>query len=142
MKLKLGGVLALSLAALSLTACGGGAAGGSPEAAAKKSGSIIEVTDQQGSIEGFVGAADDAEVTRCEADGETWVGEGTVTNPTDEAQAYRLYVAFNASRDTAGLVQVDLAEVAPGTTAKWQTQAELDGDAYDCVLRVERFAVQ
>lgn len=142
MKLKLSGALALSLAVLSLTACGGGSAGSGEAASAAKSDSVIEVTDQQGSIEGFVGAAEDAEVTRCEAAGEAWVGEGTVTNPTDEPQAYRLYVAFNENRDTAGLVQVDLDEVSPGTSAKWQAEAELNGDAYDCVLRVERFAVQ
>lgn len=142
MKLKIGKVLALSLVALSLTSCAGGAAGGDAGSSAKTSDSFVDVADPQGAIDGFVGASEDAEVTRCEAGGQGWISEGTVTNPADEAQSYRIYVAFNKNRDTKGLVQVDLESVAAGKSADWKAEAPVDAEKLDCVLRVERFAPQ
>lgn len=133
-------LFAASLAALSLTMCGGGAAGPGEEDARVDSG-FVEITDQQGSIEEFEGAVDDASVDRCEATDTGWIGEGTITNPTDEMQSYRIYVAFNKNRDTKGLVQIDL-DVAPGEQDDWRAEAPINGDDLNCVLRVERFAPQ
>ncbi|MGO1543842.1 MAG: hypothetical protein ACTHXA_05810 [Gulosibacter sp.] len=129
---------------LSLTACGGGATDGNSETGTEETaaGSYVEVTDQQGSIEEFVGASEDAEVERCETGNGGWISEGTVTNPTEDAQSYRLYVAFNENRDTEGLVQVDIESVAAGATESWQVEAPIDGEDLDCVIRVERFAPQ
>src|SRR5690606_22693483 len=96
--LKHGKWLAVPLVALSLAACAGEAAGGDADTSAKNS--YVEISDQQGSVEGFVGALEDSDIVRCERVGEGWVSEGTVTNPTDAEQSYRLYVAFNENRDT------------------------------------------
>lgn len=104
--------------------------------------SYVDVTDQQGSVEDFVGANEDATTNSCEATKSTWVSEGTVTNPEKDAQSYRLYVAFNRGKDTQGLVQVDVKSVEPGKTAEWTAEAPLKGEGLKCVLRVERFAPQ
>lgn len=142
MKLKLGKLLAVSLVALSLASCAGEPAGGDAGDKTQANESFVDVTDQQGTIEGFVGASDDAEVTRCEADGNGWVSEGSVTNPTDEEQSYRVYVAFNKNRDTKGLVQVDVESVEAGRAADWKAEAPVNAEKLDCVLRVERFTPQ
>lgn len=141
-------VLIAALAALSLTSCGGGAAGGGTgtdelqgETEQPRS-DYVEITDQQGSIEGFVGAIDGAVVERCESDGSSWKAAGTVTNPESVPQSYRLYVAFNENRDTHGLVQVDVEDVAGGASQSWETEAPIDGERLSCILRVERFAPQ
>lgn len=137
-------LLVASLVALSLTSCAGGATGGEAgnQEEAGVDGSYVDVTDQQGSIEEFVGASDDAEVVRCEGVDGGWVSEGTVTNPTDAAQSYRLYVAFNENQDTQGLVQVDIVDVAAGATEQWSVEAPLTSDDLSCLLRVERFDPQ
>lgn len=128
------------LAALALASCTGGGAGEAP--ADERQSSFVQITDQQGSVEGFVGASDDAELDRCEAANDGWLAEGTVTNPTEVAQAYRIYVAFNKNRDTQGLVQVDLESVAAGESASWKAEAPISGQKLQCILRVERFAPQ
>ena len=136
--------MALPLVALALSACSSGATEGG-ESAYTQSGAVtvengyVSVTDQQGSVDGFVGASEDAQVSVCEAGDDGWFASGEVTNPTDEAQSYRIYVAFNKNTDTLGLVQVDAAEVAPGATATWEATAPLSGDNLQCILRVERF---
>lgn len=143
MRLKLGALLIAPLLVLSLASCGGEGGGGTDSLETAQPGSgYVEITDQQGSVDGFVGAADDATVERCESVADSWKGTGTVTNPTGETQSYRIYVAFNRNRDTRGLVQVDVASVAAGGTAEWQAEAPIGGDELKCVLRVERFAPQ
>lgn len=136
-------LLLIPLVALSLASCAGEPTGGStdgdPPASPPAVESHVDVSDPQGSVPGFVGALDDATVERCEADANGWTAEGTVTNPTDLAQDYRIYVAFNQNRDTHGLVQVDLSAVAPGAVEHWSAHAPIDGGALSCVLRVERF---
>lgn len=131
---KLSSWLVTPLAVLALASCAGEPAGG--DAAPS---SYTSVTDQQGSIDGFVGAAEDATVVHCAGDGDGWSSSGSVENPTDEPQSYRLYVAFNQNRDTIGLVQVDLQTVPAGESAEWTVEAPITGDDLTCVLRVERF---
>ena len=128
------------LVALSLAACTGEAASGDADVTAEKS--FVDITDHQGSVEGFVGALDDAEVGRCEATTDGWIAGGTVANPTDSVQSYRLYVAFNHNRETPGLVQIDLDEVPGGANEDWEAQAPVSGNNFTCVLRVERFDPQ
>lgn len=128
--------------ALLLTACTGGAdknGDGSDAENGTGNGSVVEVTETPGTAEGYTGALEDAEQTRCEASGDAWVSEGTLTNPTETAQSYRVYVSFMSKNDTRGLVQADVAEIAPGESAPWAAEAALTDDALECVLRVERF---
>lgn len=133
--------------ALTLTACTGsegeaaleGQGGEQNETPNSTTDTLVEVTDTPGSVDGFVGAIDDAEIVTCESQSGVWVGEGTVTNPTDTAQNYRVYVSFNHKGNTRGLVQVDVENVAAGEQATWATEAALLGAGLECVLRVERF---
>lgn len=133
---KIQALLLLSVVALSLAACGGEPDDGDGET------SYVDITDQQGGVEGFVGASDDAVTERCESGGDGWVSAGTVTNLTDDEQSYRLYVAFNDNRDTRGLVQIDIESVPAGATESWETTAPIRGEDLSCVLRVERFDPQ
>lgn len=137
MSRKHGTWLAVPLVALSLAACTGEATGG--DAGTPTETSHVDITDQQGSVEGFVGALEDSDINRCESANDGWVSEGTVTNPTDSEQNYRIYVAFNENRDTHGLVQIDLTSVPPGSSENWKAEAPIPGDDLTCVLRVERF---
>lgn len=101
---------------------------------------VTEITDQPGTTDGYVGARDDVEIEACEKDGESWVARGTVVNPTDAAQDYRIYVSWLDGSDTRGLVQVDVDAVAAGASGEWSASAALPDDDLECVLRVERFA--
>lgn len=65
-----------------------------------------------------------------------------MTNPESETQDYRLYISAMTDGDTVGLVQVDVADVAGGETADWESQMDLAQEDIDCVLRVERFAAE
>lgn len=140
MSLKHGTWLAVLLVAPSLASCAGGAPGGDADTVIENS--YVEITDQQGSVQGFVGALEDSAIDSCEATEDGWTSAGTVTNPTDVAQSYRIYVAFNENRDTRGLVQIDLDSVAPGSEQSWEVEAPVPGVNLSCVLRVERFSPQ
>lgn len=135
------GLLLTPLVALSLASCAGGAANeaASGETAPPTADSYVNVTDQQGSVEGFVGASDDAEITLCETDDNQSSAEGTVTNPTDVNQSYRLYIAFSEGRDTKDLVQVDIESVEPGEALTWDAQVPVNIKDVQCSARVERF---
>lgn len=126
---------------LALAACSGddknSASEGSP-----KDESYVKISEPQGSVEGFVGANDDATMENCKAKGKSWVSDGTVKNSAKDTQSYRIYVAFNRGKDTQGLVQTDLKSVAAGDTAKWKVEAPISGEDLSCVLRVERFDPQ
>lgn len=100
---------------------------------------VVDIVDQPGSVDGYVGALDDSEVTRCESqDGQLRV-EGTLTNPEAAAQDYRIYVSAMAGSDTRGLVQHDVVDVSPGATSEWSVDLDLSDADLTCVLRVERF---
>lgn len=102
---------------------------------------VTDITDAPGSGEGLVGAAADAVTDTCEASGEGWATTGTVTNPTDAAVDYRIYVSLlNGANDTRGLQQVDVVDVAPGATSIWESLIAVPDDDLTCVLRVERYS--
>lgn len=132
-------------AALTLSACTGTAgpdgtsAAPAPTPTASQT-DMSQITDQPGSQEGYVGALEDAKLTSCERDGANWVAQGTVTNPIDKVQSYRLYVSALSDDDTRGIIQVDVPKVAGGATAEWKASFPLDDEKLECVLRVERFA--
>ncbi len=135
---RLAGALAAAAIAVALAGCG---ADVTPAPTGTGSPSdVTDITDQPGSVEGYVGALEDAETTRCERDGSNWIASGTVTNPLDEVQSYRLYVSAMDGSDTRGVVQVDVPEVAGGDSAEWTAEFPLPDDDLTCVLRVERFA--
>lgn len=113
-----------------------------PSASASLSADPVDVSDTPGSVKGYEGAAEDAEQSRCEADGSDWVSAGTVTNPTDAEQTYRVYVSFMAGQETEGLAQADDLTVKAGESADWEVRAGVSGDDIQCVLRVERFSSQ
>ncbi|GAA4479509.1 hypothetical protein GCM10023190_22710 [Enteractinococcus fodinae] len=134
------GMITLAVAALALTACGSADDDAqSPDAANQK---VIEIADQPGSVEDYVGAAEDAEIDTCAAGGDSLDVAGTVTNPESETHDYLLYVSAMTEGDTVGLVQVDVADVAGGDSAEWESQMDLAQEDIDCVLRVERFAAE
>ncbi len=126
------------LAALTLAGCTGTT--GVTETPTAAPTDVTEITDQPGSVEGWVGALEDASTTQCARDGGNWVAAGTVTNPTDAAQSYRLYVSAMDGTQTRGLIQVDVPDVAAGASGEWKAEFPLEGEKFDCVLRVERFA--
>lgn len=102
---------------------------------------VTDITDAPGSGEGLVGAAGDAVTETCELSDGAWVATGTVTNPTDAAADYRIYVSLlNGSNDTRGLQQVNVDGVEPGGTADWESSIAVADDDLTCVLRVERYA--
>jgi hypothetical protein len=90
----------------------------------------------------FVGAATDVTEQSCDAGDGTWVGSGTLTNPTDEAVDYRVWVAFiGPDGDTVGLVQSNADGVEGGESGGYSASMPYtEEDALTCVLRVERRA--
>lgn len=101
---------------------------------------FIKTHDTPGSVEGFVGARKDATITQCDGDGDVVKVAGTVTNPTDDPQTYRIYVSGLNATETRGVVQIDVPDIAGGATAEWKTRMKLADTDLRCVLRVERFA--
>ncbi len=143
MRSRFGAWLLVPLVALSLASCSG--TKGAENEAGKDDlvdGGYIQITEPQGSTDGFVGASEDVETQTCEKSSSGWISEGLVTNPTDRTQSYRIYVAFSAQGDTKGLVQVDVPSVASGAEVAWKAEAPLSGDDLTCALRVERFDPQ
>lgn len=101
---------------------------------------VTDIVDAPGSGEGLVGAAADATTDTCESSGDAWVASGTVTNPTEVAVDYRIYVSLlNGANDTRGLQQVDVTAVEPGATGTWESSIAVADDDLTCVLRVERY---
>lgn len=134
---------AILVASLALAACGSGDDEADQESSATEGDQkVIEVADQPGSVEDYVGAMEDAEVETCDAGGDGLDVAGTVTNPESDTQDYRIFVSAMTADDTVGLVQVDVADVAGGETAEWETQMDLTQENLDCVLRVERFSAE
>lgn len=108
-----------------------------PERSAQES--VVEISDQPGSVEGYEGAVEDAEIVSCDADGDQLSVAGTVTNPESEPRDYRIYVSATDGSETVGLVQVDVQSVAAGATEDWAAELELGAEDLHCHLRVERF---
>lgn len=118
------------------------ASGSVPGSGGSKGETVTDVPDIQGSVDDYVGALQDASLETCESVGGVLVVDGTVTNPVDEAQQYRIYVSAMAGQDTRGVVQVDTLPVDGGQTVDWSTEIELSDTGLTCLLRVERFAPQ
>lgn len=139
--MKRGVVGAAALAVLTALAACGSSDESSDENVDPTPGNIqvVDVTDQPGSVEDYVGALDDAEIKNCSVTGDGLDAAGTVTNPEQDAQDYRIYVSALDGSDTVGLVQVDITGVEGGNTAEWETHMDLNQAELDCVLRVERF---
>lgn len=132
-----------------LTGCTGGTDGAAPSPSPSTSASAspetipgtTDVTDTPGSGEGLVGALADTQQQTCELDGEAWTVAGTVTNPTDAAADYRIYVSLLAAGgDTRALKQVDVPAVAAAATSDWTVSIPTAEEGLTCVLRVERYA--
>lgn len=132
----------LPLASVALAACGSSDDEGPQGSEDQDDQKVIEVSDQPGSVEDYVGAKEDAEVETCDASSDGLEVAGTITNPESDAQDYRIFVSAMSAGDTAGLVQVVVANVAGGETAEWETQMDLTQEDLDCVLRVERFSAE
>jgi hypothetical protein len=93
-------------------------------------------------VEVFEGARSDVSGLSCTSEGENWLAQGSVTNSAAADRAYRIYVAFLTDDGvTAGLVQTNVALLAPATTSRWSAQLLIpssEGLGLRCVLRVER----
>ncbi|MPV51391.1 MULTISPECIES: hypothetical protein [unclassified Pseudactinotalea] len=112
----------------------------SPDSAdGAKPDTVVDLEEQPGSQEGYVGALGDAELATCATRDGALEVTGDVTNPQKEAQSYRIYVSAMQGSDTRGLTQVDVSAVGPGETASWEARLDLTDDDLTCVLRVERF---
>ncbi|MET0303852.1 MAG: hypothetical protein ABW040_07355 [Microbacteriaceae bacterium] len=102
---------------------------------------VTDIEDAPGTGEGLEGAKDDLELANCALDGDSWALDGTVTNSSDAAADYRIYLALlNGGGDTRGLVQVNVDGVEPGASEEWSTTVDLDEADLTCVPRVERYA--
>jgi hypothetical protein len=88
----------------------------------------------------FVGAATDATDQTCDAGDGTWVGSGTLTNPSTDTVDYRVWVAFmNPDGDTVGLVQSNADGVEAGESGGYSASMPYtESESLTCVLRVER----
>jgi hypothetical protein len=90
-------------------------------------------------LEGEVGAKADSRTDRCEATDAGWIGEGTVTNPTDGPVDYAVVVSFlDAGNATLGADANIIRDVAAGDTAPWSVELPVTGDDLQCILRVTR----
>ena len=111
-----------------------------PEAPATQPAQHVAFTIHPGTAEdGFVGAQEDVTVSTCEAGEGGWNFGGSLTNPAEETQSYRVYVSVkDAENFSAALVQVDVNDVESGATAEWSGNAPVEGEL-TCSTRVERF---
>lgn len=134
--------IALALG-LVLSGCTGDAAPKptpSPTASEQAEAGITDIVDAPGSGEGLVGALSDVEVTKCELAGEQWDVAGTVTNSSDAAASYRIYVSLlTEGGDTRSLTQVNVDPIDAAASADWETSVAVQDETLDCVLRVERY---
>lgn len=86
----------------------------------------------------FAGALDDIKVTDCAAADGGWRVAGTATNSTSDTADYRIFVSLMAADEVAALVEVQVDEVAAGTSKPFERLVKVDAKALKCVLRVER----
>ncbi|WP_314645785.1 hypothetical protein [uncultured Microbacterium sp.] len=141
----LGAGLALVLGVAGLSACTGDA---KPDptptpTATEASAGVTDITDAPGSGEGLVGALADTTVETCEQGDGAWDVAGTVTNSSEAAASYRIYVSLlTAGGETRALSQVDVEPIDAGAETEWSTSIDLDEEDLSCVLRVERYAVE
>lgn len=112
-----------------------------PTATEQAEAGITDIVDTPGSGEGLAGALADAEVKKCELVDDHWEVSGTVTNSSEGAASYRIYVSLlTEGGDTRSLTQVNVDPTDPGASADWATTVAVEDETLDCVLRVERYA--
>nr|WP_201469815.1 hypothetical protein [Microbacterium hydrocarbonoxydans] len=112
-----------------------------PTATEQAEAGVTDIVDTPGSGEGLVGALADAEVKKCERVDDQWEISGTVTNSSEAAASYRIYVSLlTEGGDTRSLTQVNVDPTDPGASADWATTVAVQDETLDCVLRVERYA--
>ncbi|MEY2850114.1 MAG: hypothetical protein RI885_2781 [Actinomycetota bacterium] len=113
----------------------------SASASADAEPGITDITDTPGSGEGYVGALADSTVGTCALADGAWTVAGTVTNPTEAAADYRIYVSLlAASGETRALQQVDVDALAATESTDWTATVPVADEGLSCVLRVERYA--
>ena len=101
-------------------------------------GVVTRITIPPGSAEGYVGALADVTLAHCLAAQAPAVFVGTVTNPAETEQSYRIYVSVVTGDRTIGLGQVDVERVGPGVERAWYGSLEVGAADAQCALRVER----
>ncbi len=134
-----------------VTACtsssDGGSAGSGPSVGPSAGAStespgpppVVKTQVAPGTAKNFVGARSDVTGLQCKHAGDAWTSSGTVTNPGRAVVDYRIYTAFlDAANQTRGLVQTNVARVAPRASKKWAGRLDIDAADLRCVLRVER----
>ncbi len=99
---------------------------------------VANTKNTPGTLADFVGAKADVHDTSCKQDGGSWNANGTVTNPTNSAVRYRIYVSFLDGDTTVGLAEANVAKVGPKKSAEWQQGVKVASDNLRCILRVER----
>jgi hypothetical protein len=125
-------VAAAGIALTALTACS------APSADAKDSSTSSKVTTAPGTAKGYVGAAKDVTIEKCDATKSPASFSGTVTNPEKTKQSYRIYVSVLAGDATLGIAQVNVDDVEPKAKKSWNGTADAGAENGRCVLRVER----
>jgi hypothetical protein len=91
-----------------------------------------------GTLADFVGAKGDAHDVKCARQGAYWNATGKLTNPTQQAVKYRVYISFMSGDTTVGLTEFNSGRVAPKGTDVFHTGVKVQGTDLQCVLRVER----
>ena len=99
---------------------------------------VANTKDTPGTLKNFVGARQDVHDTKCVRIAKGWRATGKVTNRSNRAVTYRIYVSFVYAEATAGIAQTDIAKVAPRATGAWAAMVKAPGEGLQCVLRVER----
>lgn len=131
--------VATALIGLLAAGCGGDEVVEQRSADPADAATIDTSIDPGSADDGYVGAVADVTDLACEQQDGGWQASGLVTNPTDGAVDYRIYVSFvGEDGETRGLIQVDVADVAAGAEEPWETDMGLEDEDLRCLLRVER----
>lgn len=100
---------------------------------------VIDIDNQPGEGE-FEGALDDV-VFECAGSDGAWSASGTVTNSTDAAAGYRIFISFlDDAGETVALLEAadDLDGLEPGEARDWAVSFDSAAASLTCVPRVER----
>ena len=101
---------------------------------------VISIANQPGEGE-FEGALEDVGDIGCAAAEGVWTSSGTVTNPTEGAASYRIFVSFlDAAGETLALIETNLDALDPAESREFAVDFPSDAADVTCVLRVERRA--
>ena len=98
----------------------------------------IQVSTPPGSVKGYVGARKDVTGLTCTASANSVTAAGKVTNSTDTAQNYRIYISILSGSKTLGLKEVDVSNLAGKASKDWTSTQQVTVKNPQCVLRVER----